>query len=436
MDTPADTLLENILSQPTAPFREGYVISQILSELKKTEIPHFLDRIGNIVIGAKSPAEYLRLVRQKSKEPLRVFIAHMDHPGFHGVRWKSDQELEVKWHGGSPTQHLENARVWLAGQSGLMQGGVVAGQMKNVKLHPSGRAIDTATVVISDPLPIHPLEGPTSLFGGFRFRAPVWREDALIYTKAADDLVGCFAVISVAQELWRKRKSKEAPPFLGLLTRAEEVGFIGAIGHFELGWLRNAKRPILCISLETSRTLAGADIGKGPVVRLGDRFTVFNPEALSILTELAAKTLPNQHQRRIMDGGTCEATAATAYGFTSIGISVPLGNYHNQSFQGGPDAGPDNVSSSFMAVDKHRMGPVAPLRFGFPAQQDPFECFPENGPAPEFVHRQDIEGLVTLCHAILTPKLPWDIPWNRKLKEFKSSLKTYRPLLRAGKVAR
>ena len=53
----------------------------------------------------------------------------------------------------------------------------------------------------------------------------------------------------------------EDPPlrFIGLLTRAEEVGFIGAIAHFDLGWLTRAGRPIICVNLENFRTSRGAD---------------------------------------------------------------------------------------------------------------------------------------------------------------------------------
>src|SRR4029077_11155629 len=127
----------------------------------------------------------------------------------------------------------------------------------------------------------------------------------------------------------------------------------------------------------------GADIGKGPVVRLGDRTTTFDSGALRVFSEVARNVLGERHKRRIMDGGSCEATAATAYGLPCVGISVPLGNYHNQSFEGGPDAA----------------GPL--------------------GPAPEFVHMQDVAGLLTLCRGLLTPKLSWEKPWASKLKEFK-----------------
>jgi len=388
MNSSRTSLLQDILSQPTAPFREGHVISRITQELEAASVPHFLDPIGNIILGVSSRAEYLRLVKKPTPEPLRFYIAHMDHPGFHGVNWKSERELEILWHGGSPTQHLEGAKVWVADKSGMLG----HGEMRNAKLLTSGKALESATVIFPKEIPV----AAKTLYGGFGFRAPWWKEGEVIYTKAADDLVGSFAITSLALDLWKKQKKGSDIPFLGLLTRAEEVGFIGAIGHFELGWLDQAKRTILCVSLETSRTLPGAEVGKGPVIRLGDRYTVFDPGALRIFSDLAQSVLPEKHQRRIMDGGTCEATAATVFGHPCIGISVPLGNYHNQSFEGGPDAAPFN------------------------------------GPAPEFIHGQDIDGLTELCHALLKRKLPWNAPWQNKMKEFRKGLRKYGPLLRSG----
>ncbi len=403
-----EKLLQSILNQPTAPFRERHVIHRVLQELGEAGVPHFQDPTGNIVIGAASAKEYRALLARKTPrggEPLRVFIAHMDHPGFHGVRWSGDAELEVKWHGGTPTAHLEGAAVWLADEKGWAGRGLIG----EARLLPSGRALQSGTVQLPEDV-AHLLRKSTpdarKLFGGFAFRQAMWQEDELIYTKAADDLVGVFAIVSLALDHWgkasssQKRPRKPAPkrrksaPFIGLLTRAEEVGFIGAIAHFELGWLPRAKRDILCVSLETSRTLPGAEIGKGPIVRLGDRATVFDASALRVLTDLAARVLPEKHQRRIMDGGSCEATAATAYGLRSIGISVPLGNYHNQSFEGGPDS----------------RGNL--------------------GPAPEFVHQGDVRGLLTLCHALLETGSPWSDAWSEKRGEFKKSLKDSAKLLK------
>ena len=268
--------------------------------------------------------------------------------------------------------------------------------MTEARLAPHGRAIESGVVRVDAGLKAR-FPDATKLFGGFGFRATHWIENDLVYTKAADDLIGCFAIVCVALDLWGgKGKSSKKPPFLGILTRAEEVGFIGAIGHLELGWWKKAKRPLLGVSLETSRTLPGAEIGHGPVVRLGDRSTVFDSTALQVFSQLARDTLAERHQRRIMDGGSCEATALTAYGIPCVGISVPLGNYHNQSFQGGPDA----------------------------AGTD--------GPAPEFVHLDDVAGQIALCKALLKPKLPWNTVWKSKTADLRTQLKKYTPLLKSG----
>ena len=83
-----EPLLRSILSQPTAPFRERNVIRTITAEFDKAGVPYFADPIGNIVVGVDSQKSYKKLLATRSpSEPLRVFIAHMDHPGFHGLEW-------------------------------------------------------------------------------------------------------------------------------------------------------------------------------------------------------------------------------------------------------------------------------------------------------------------------------------------------------------
>jgi endoglucanase len=383
-----DKLLTELLAQPTAPFREEHVVTIAQRVLKQAGIPFFRDPVGNVVVGCASRADYRCLVRQKNAEPLRIFIAHMDHPGFHGVRWVSDTRLRIKWHGGSPVRHLSGSRVWLA----TAQDYRAEGRLGRVRLLKSRHALHTAEVqVISTTKDTRPKAD--TLYGGFKFRAPVWRAGKKIYTKAADDLVGVFAIIATALALHKKSRGIKSPPFLGLLTRAEEVGFVGAIGHFELDWLAGARRPVIAVSLETSRTLPGALIGKGAVVRLGDRRTVFHPGYLKVLTDVAQDTLPGKHQRRVMDGGSCEATAAITYGLPAIGLSVPLGNYHNEGFEGGPG------------------------------------CRAPGGPAPEFVHLDDIEGLLKLCRALMRNDLPWDRPWETQRRLMRRKLREYRRLL-------
>lgn len=379
-------LLTTLLAQPTAPFREEHVSATVMSILIDHGVPFCDDPHGNLIVGAASHDAYKKLLRARSTDPLRVFIAHMDHPGFHGVSWTSARTLKIKWHGGSPVKHLNGARVWLASERGVISSGV----LRKVRLHAHGFAIDTAEVQITAADLPSPRPAATALYGGFQFRAPVWQQGKLIYTKAADDLIGVFCIVATAIALKRK---KAAAPFIGLLTRAEEVGFIGTLAHFELGWLQQALRPLVCVSLEASRTLPGVLVGKGPVVRLGDRRALFNSGGMQLLTELAEKTLPKKYQRRVMDGGTCEGTAATAYGFPTIALTVPLGNYHNQGFEGGPD------------------------------------CRRPAGPAPEFVHRDDVAGQLKLCLALMKPALPWGDPWKNVRARLRENFRNYRKLL-------
>ena len=137
-------LLETLLSTPTAPFREDQIQALVEDTLVEAGVPFFEDSYGNIVIGPKSKADYLKVLAKKSREPARLFIAHMDHPGFHGVEWLSPTELRVEWHGGSPVRHVEGAKVWLSvdGAHGYADSGV----LKDVAIASHGRAIEKATV--------------------------------------------------------------------------------------------------------------------------------------------------------------------------------------------------------------------------------------------------------------------------------------------------
>jgi putative aminopeptidase FrvX len=59
----------------------------------------------------------------------------------------------------------------------------------------------------------------------------------------------------------------------GVFTRAEEVGFIGAI---QLAKSKQLLQDVTVVSLETSAELPPAKIGAGPIVRVGDRTSVFD----------------------------------------------------------------------------------------------------------------------------------------------------------------
>ena len=198
------SLLKDILQQPAAPFREIHVAQCVSKHLQQANVPHFYDPTGNLVVGVDSKADYRRLLKKKSKEPVRVFIAHMDHPGFHGVRWLNKNSLAIKWYGGSPLKHLAGSKVWLADNSGL----VAEGALSNVSLLKSKMAIDTAVVRFKKMNDSLRETRASTLFGSFSFRSHSWLSGKKLYTRAADDLVGVFCIVSTAIDLFsRQRKN-------------------------------------------------------------------------------------------------------------------------------------------------------------------------------------------------------------------------------------
>jgi endoglucanase len=166
----------------------------------------------------------------------------------------------------------------------------------------------------------------------------------------------------------------------GLFTRAEEVGFVGAI---QLARNEVLPKAVTVVSLETSSAKGGpATMGGGPIIRVGDRTSIFDPLATAQLTQIA-KERGIPCQRLLMQGGTCEATAYQLYGYRTAGLCIALGNYHN--------------------------------------------CADDAKIAPEFVSLADIEGLVELCVALsMTQEVPDSM--SRLRERLERDLEQYRPI--------
>lgn len=191
----------------------------------------------------------------------------------------------------------------------------------------------------------------TRHFGRFSmWNLPAFQvREGRIYSRACDDLIGCAAIVGMFREL--AATGAEAACY-GLFTRAEEVGFIGAIQLAQSGEL---PKDVTVVSLETSSQRSGnVTMGGGVIVRVGDKTSIFDSDGTAELVEIATRAgIP--FQRALMSGGTCEATAYQVYGYRSCGICVALGNYHN--------------------------------------------CAPEETIAEEYVSVSDYEGMAQLCVA-------------------------------------
>ena len=180
-----------------------------------------------------------------------------------------------------------------------------------------------------------------------------------IRSRACDDLIGCACIVAMFREL--ERTGAECAAW-GLFTRAEEVGFVGAI---ELAKSGRLPKSVTVVSLETSSVKGGpVTIGGGPIIRVGDRTSVFDSAATARL-QAAAQSAGIEHQRALMQGGTCEATAYALYGYRTTAMCVALGNYHNCG--PGERIAPEYVSVSDalgmarLCVEAAKAGEVDPL---------------------------------------------------------------------------
>lgn len=263
------TILKRILKQPTAPFHEYHVRGEIEALLKDCpNVKLKRDKFGNLLATYK--------YGKHTSRPSWVLGAHMDHPAF------------VK----APGANGKDPWQFLGGVAQPdVDGGVKRGLRKT--------------------------KGQIACWN---FPVKITKEK--IEATACDDLIGCAAIIAT---FWALSKLKLQATVYAAFTRAEEIGFLGA-WHLGQNW--PFPEGAVFLSIETSRPVNGAVMGGGPVVRVGDRLSVFDSEATAILMKTASEQAIRV-QRCLLDAGACEATAMQTCGRRSAGISVPLGNYHN-----------------------------------------------------------------------------------------------------------
>ncbi len=334
-------ILDEMLSLPTAPFAEHAVIAYINA---------FCARRRNLTVSRDAAGNILVRVRQGHRRVARptCITAHMDHPGFVADRMVGARRLKVMWRGGVHKEYFVGSGVRFH-----VNGGWVRGRIRSIKTaRKEGQdRVETAVADVAHDV-------PSGSVGMWDFPDHTVRGNR-IYARGCDDLGGAAALLCTIDELSRGRRACDA---YFLFTRAEEVGFVGAIAAAKAKTI-----PTKCyvVVMETSAERANARLGDGPILRVGDRTTTFTPEATAhchrIARELADADKGFRFQRKLMDGGTCESSAFCALGYDATGICVALGNYHNMNTKRrkvGPEyidlSDFDNVVKWFVALGRAR----------------------------------------------------------------------------------
>lgn len=346
--------LMEVTALPTAAGKEQRVAQWIARwcEARGGRVRCTRDEAGNLLI-ERGDAD-----RCKPGRPI-YFTAHMDHPAFVIERIIAPGTVQVSFRGGVMDDYFIDAPVVAFDASDTPHKGKLSGPGPDVGgpfKHYLAELVDcetAASLAVGDVMSWD--VGPAEVIEG------------KLHTPACDDLAALAGAIA-AFDVLLGLPAEQTRDVRLLFTRAEEIGFVGAIAAVRLGTIAADGR---VIALENSRSFVESPIHGGPIVRVGDRVSVFSPTLTDAICQRAEqvaggastvtasqklKDLPAwKWQRKLMAGGACEASVFFDAGLESTCVCLPLGNYHNMAdldnVQAGKHTTPPRVAREFIGVD-------------------------------------------------------------------------------------
>lgn len=315
---PFKKYLKTVSSVPTAPYCEDWVAEVVIEELKKIPgVTVEVDEWGNLIA---------RLLRGEPDWPPIALMVHLDHPGFL-VDGPTDKDglIPTTFEGYVTDEFfpLAGVRLFRGPDDEGVPATVVRANERSNDINRNRKCWLKPESPIND-----------AVLGMWDLD-PLRIEDDLVFGRAIDDLAG----VAITLETFRQLGNRKGPTdVIGLFTRVEESGFRGAV-LFCLDENRDELLPedACVLSVEMSSQRPHTPVGKGAVLRVGDRSMVFDPDICESIHEASQKIAgKNGHRplvRALMDGGSCEASAMNLFGYRSAGVCLPLGNYHNMDLE-------------------------------------------------------------------------------------------------------
>lgn len=298
-------LLERVASPPTAPYHEWRALDAISAELRALGLAVENDRYGQL---------FAHLGNGTAKRSL-VFVAHTDHPGFEIVEANGSRGL-ARFRGGIDPTYFQGSFPLIVHRDGVTDGHRAQG-----------------LGYVSDPVLPDWSAGRCEIRAERDLAVGDWavldmpafeRRGRELHLRSADDLAGCALIIAMLDAL---REETRAFDVHAVFTRAEESGLFGARLIAEDGRIQ---KDAYVVSVEASNSRY-APAGAGIVVRTGDYHNTFSNEAERYL-RVAQERIAERGiaaQRRLLPGGTCEASAFVRLGWVATGLALPNTGYHN-----------------------------------------------------------------------------------------------------------
>jgi len=340
-------ILREINSIPTAPFCEELIASYITNWAHNLELDLKIDSTGNLYVTYRFDNKRQSCNNDESAnntgfandtkpandtEPVNdmkvcdethwVLAAHMDHPGFEAIS-QENEFVSAVFRGGVKEEFFAGSEVTFFSEGQKVHGTIEGVERDSVTKWFNCRIFVGEEKVVS---------GSTGMWK----LPPFSIEDNIVSASACDDLAGVAAIMRVLEEL---KEENSYCHCTALFTRAEEVGFVGAVGVCKAQILGSN---VHIIAVETSKVQLEANLGDGVVVRVGDKTSVFSTELTDYVSMLATVLIAKDEDfasvRRLMPGGTCESSVYCGAGFSATGLCLPLGNYHNMGSENSIDS--------------------------------------------------------------------------------------------------
>ncbi len=310
-------ILKRLCEAPGLPGAEEAVKEIVISSLKEFTDEITVDALGNTI--AHIPGRGPRLVLDAHTDEVGFMVKHIDQRGF----------LHVSPLGGIDTKVFYGQRLVIWGKKPLI--GMVAALPPHIsKTSGEKEAPEVEDCTVDLGLTADKVFDLVQIGDVVSYFSPfVETEDAVI-SKAIDDRVGLFVILEAL-----KRRPKINCDLYVSATVQEEVGLRGA------NVIVPVYEPDFAIAIEgtVSNDLPGvpdhktlAKVGKGPEIRLSDRYLVAH-RALSFFMREVARKRNIPHQITVKKAGSTNATAMQVTGKgTRVGvISVPVRYLHSPS---------------------------------------------------------------------------------------------------------
>ena len=265
-----------------------------------------------------------------------MISAHMDEVGFMISDIREDGMLAFGCVGGIDPSVLAGRKVFVKGSDKLIRGVICSKAIHHKSPEERERPLAARKLYIDIGAEKKDAASEMLAIGDFATFDSEFYEfgkgGRTLKSKALDDRMGCAAMLEMMDKLRAEPPVIDADVYFCFTVR-EEIGFSGA------ECVANVIRPDFAVILET--TAIGdlpeteacrrvADVGKGGVISVADRSTIYQREVVDFAFDLAKeKGIPAQIKRYVSGGNDAGHIHKSTEGVKVLAISVPTRYLHS-----------------------------------------------------------------------------------------------------------